>query len=262
MTDRPRLVFGDDGSASSDLAWRWINAQTWPGWQADVVTAQMPPIGPPPPAEEARLHPWQPPDPRRPMEGAAFAEVRFLTARLDPRVALLEPADLVVIGPRGRGLLKSLHIGSTAEWLLQHPPAPTVVVRAGDTVRSVLAAHDGSVHAQAALDALAALPWISTTDCTVVIVDDGRVDVGAAAEAARRALGASGVQARIVVAQGHPTAAISGEIDRRTPDLVALGTRGLTGLRRRHVGSTSGALTRAAHCSVLIASADAETDRD
>jgi nucleotide-binding universal stress UspA family protein len=45
-------------------------------------------------------------------------------------------------------------------------------------------------------------------------------------------------------------------VERRSPDLVALGTRGLTGMRRLHHGSTAGAIARAAPCSVLLACAE------
>ena len=56
--------------------------------------------------------------------------------------------------------------------------------------------------------------------------------------------------------KGAPTAAIAGEIDRRRPDLAVLGTRGLTGMRRFHLGSTASAIARSATCSVLVACAE------
>ena len=36
---RPRLVLGDDGEQPSDVAWRWVTNQEWPGWYVDVLTA-------------------------------------------------------------------------------------------------------------------------------------------------------------------------------------------------------------------------------
>lgn len=44
-------------------------------------------------------------------------------------VALAEQADLVVVGSRGRGGLRSMLFGSVAHSVAQHSPRPTVVVR-------------------------------------------------------------------------------------------------------------------------------------
>jgi nucleotide-binding universal stress UspA family protein len=257
VSPTPRtLCFGDDGSAAADVAWLWVNSQSWPGWRLEVVTAQEPPIGPPVPEAESTLHPWEPPTPRAAFEEAGFATVEHLTARTDPRLALARDVDLVVVGPRGPGLLKALHLGSTAEWLLQHPPAPLVIARAGHRVRSVIACHDGSPDAQRTTDALASLPWVADVAVTVLVVDDGRTDVEAAAAAGRAALSHAGAEPTLEVVAGSPTAAIHEAVERHTPDLVALGTRGLTGLRRLQHGSTAGAIARAARCSVLLASVE------
>jgi nucleotide-binding universal stress UspA family protein len=40
-------------------------------------------------------------------------------------------ADLVIVGSHGRGWAERLLVGSTAEQLLQHPPAPTLVIPVG-----------------------------------------------------------------------------------------------------------------------------------
>ena len=143
MQPRPTLAFGDDGSPAADVSWLWIISHTWTGWRLEIITAQGAPIGPPPTPEDATLHHWDPPTPRRPFAETAFGDVEHLTAEIDPRLALWRPADLLVIGPRGPGLLKALHLGSTAEWLLQHPIAPLVIARSGHPARKVVACHDG-----------------------------------------------------------------------------------------------------------------------
>jgi nucleotide-binding universal stress UspA family protein len=256
MSAARTIVFGDDGSPASDIAFGWLDHQRWPGWRLHVLHADPPPYGKPIDSDEASPHPWAAPHPRSASSGAMLAEVTHLFARADPRVALLEPADLIVVGPRGRGALKALNLGSVAEWLLTHPPSPTVIARHADTVRHVLVAHDGSDASATAVQTLASLPWVADTTCTVVVVDDGRVDVDATVDSARAALRAAGVEAEVVVDHGPPTAALMGEIDRRRPDLAVLGTRGLTGLRRFHLGSTASAVARSAPCSVLVACAD------
>jgi nucleotide-binding universal stress UspA family protein len=248
------VLFGDDGSPASDTAFGFIDHQSWPGWRLQVLHADAPPWGEPIPESEVTPHAWQPPEPRRPSERASFAGVEHLLARVDPRIALMGPADLVVVGPHGRSFLH-LDLGSVAEWLLTHPPVPTVIARATTRVATVLIAHDSSPSADLAVRSLAGLPWAAQTECTVVVVDDRRADTARATTSAQAALATAGITPEIVVREGAPTAAIAGEVDRRRPDLVVLGTRGLTGLSRLHLGSTASAVARGTQSSVLVACA-------
>jgi len=252
MSDR-LLVFGDDGSAEADVAWLWINCQRWDGWRIVVAQAQPSPPGPPLTADRAELHSWSPPCPRRPFAEAQLHSCTYLTAEADPRVVLTAPADLLVIGPRGTGLLKALHLGSTAEWLVTHPPGPLVIARHGRPVRHVVVGVDGSAHAEHAARTFASLPLVRGADVTVLAVDDGRTDTVTATTAAVELLSSAGAIVTPRIVTGRPTAALLEAIATDHADLVVLGTRGLTGLERLRVGSTAGAVTRAAPCSVLIA---------
>ncbi len=254
MSRESTLVLGDDESPSADRAFAWIDAQRWDGWTLEVVHAVMPEIGPPVEAAAAQLHAWDPPTPRVVSERASFAAVQHLTAMTDPRLALMREAGLVVIGPRGKGLWKTLHLGSVAEWLVSRPVTPVVVAKEPAAVSSVLVAHDGSTHADAALRAFAPLPWASSVQVDVLIVADGRVDPAAAEAAARRAA-SDRLSLNIRHQQGHPTAALFGVIDREHPGLVVLGNRGLTGWSRMLIGSTAMAVLRESPSSVLVAAA-------
>jgi nucleotide-binding universal stress UspA family protein len=251
----PKLVFGDSQTVDSDEAWQWIDNHVWSGWRLAVVTATLPASGWPSTPDAAELRPWQPDHPRVPDPTTAFSEVVHLTTEVDPRVALLEPADLLVVGPRGPGVLKALRLGSTTEWLLQQPPAPMVIARGAGPTRNALVGADGSAHAKAALDALAAMPWVASLAVTVVVVDDGRVDTRRATDDARQALEGTGATTTVVEARGRAGTTLLAEIRRLQPDLVALGTRGLTGLRRLHLGSTASTIAHVAPCSVLVARA-------
>jgi len=257
MSETRTLVFGDDLSPAADLAWLFINTQRWPGWQLEVVTAQPPKTpGVVLPHEATELHRWQPQHPRAAIAEAGFVHVADLTATGDPRVVLSRQSDLLVIGPRGPGLLKALHLGSTADWLLLHPPAPLVIARHGHAVQRVVVCTDGSPHARRVIDVVAGLPWLDQTTITVVAIDDGRIDPDAAVADARRQLVATAAAVDVHLDRGEPTAAIHGYLTEAAPDLVALGTRGLTGLRRLRLGSTASAVARTAACSVLVACAD------
>lgn len=253
MTATQTLTFGDDGTSGSDVAWLFVNSHSWPGWHLEVLEAHIPDISERPSPEEAEPHGWTPPEPRVVFAEAGFADVTYLTAAADPRIALSRDTGLIVVGARGPGLLKSLHLGSTAEWLLVHPPAPMVIARHGGTVRDVVVCVDGSGHAERVTEVVATLPFVADLNITVLAIDDGRTDVNSATRVAEERLTAAGAQVKVEVATGKPTKEIERHIEKSQPDLLALGTMGLTGLRRMRLGSTAGSVARAATCSVLVA---------
>lgn len=249
------LAFGDDHSAEADLCWSWITDQRWDGWALEIVTAEpradLKPLG----EEEAKLHPWEPDLPRDAGK-AGFDSVVHLFAELDPRVALTsKPWDLLAIGPKGSGLLKRLHVGSASDWLLREPAAPLLIARATGPVRSVLFAADGSPHAELAMDTLTSLPWVQETSVRVIAVDDGHVAAEEVALKAEERLTGAGVTATRVVRSGRPAHVIVEECSSTSPDLVVMGVRGHSGLEKMAIGSTTTAVARSAHISLLVAHA-------
>ena len=142
-----KVTFGEDGSPGAVDAWTWLTAHAWSGWDLDVVAVEKPlkstsdsPMG------YDHLHPWEPETPRDVPADCDFAGVSYFTAHHDARLVLGADlqSDLLVIGPRGKGLMKALHIGSTAEWLVQCPNTPTVIARAGGATRTIMLCIDGS----------------------------------------------------------------------------------------------------------------------
>lgn len=259
-----RLVVGDDGSAASDVVWLWVNSHRWPGWTISVVSAQPPEEFTILPPERTAPHPWTPPHPRVLFADSEATHVEHLTAEADPRVVLgyLEDASLVLIGPRGRGALKQLHIGSTAQWLLNRPSVPVAIIRSGHPTERVLLCTDGSIHARRAALALAELPWISEAAVTVLCVADGRIDAARAVADAADILRAAGaepelrtidIEGRGPLLRRDARSVILDELDAGDIDLVALGTSGQGGLRRMILGSTASAVALHAPCSVLVA---------
>lgn len=190
----------------------------------------------PPPSELTSLHEWTPPVPRRIYAESAFAEVQQLTAVLDPRIALSTPADLLAVGPRGKGLLKALHLGSTAHWLLVHPPSPMVVARHGREVRTAVVCADGSRHSARAVEALCALPWIENVAVTVLTIDDTGFDPDVAAGKAAAPIEAAGARVDVVLGRRPATPAIMAHLEAAAPDLVHRTPpprRGIDGERHR-----------------------------
>jgi nucleotide-binding universal stress UspA family protein len=266
---RRRLVFGDDGSAAADAAWLWVNSHLWPGWTISVVTARPPEEFAILPPDRVTPHAWQPAHPRTLLAPAPDTVVEHLEAEADPRVVLDSSgdADLMVVGPRGRGGLKHLHIGSTTEWLLARPVPPLAIVRSGRPTKRVLLCADGSRHARRAAATLAVLPWISACEVSVLAIDDGSTDVEAAIHDVAAVLLPAGVEPHAVRSDGgrHAYASgrdvraeILGEVHALDADLVALGTRGVGVVRRAVMGSTASAVALNAGCTVLVAYDPAE----
>ena len=245
------IVFGDDGSTSADLAWLWINSHAWPEWRLEVVHATDPVVVK---ASTQRPEPraWAPTNPRRAFAEVQIREVELLTVDEDPRVALLRPADLLVIGPRGRGILKAMHVGSTAEWLMTRPPSPQVVVRHGRPTKSVVVCHDGSANACAATEALSLMPWASELMVTVVAVQDGRADVDGAIESARRSLHSAGATVRERILRGEPSDELLCYLGEHETDLVVLGATGLAGVQRLALDSPANVVAHATHHSITL----------
>ena len=246
------MVFGDDESPSADLAWLWINSHSWPDWRLEVIRATDP-VAVKAAAERPKPHPWVPTHPRQAFAEAQFEQVELLTVDEDPRLALLRPADLVVIGPRGRGFLKALHIGSTAEWLMTHPPSPLIVVRHGRQTRSVVVCSDGSANASAAIRALCRTPWADGLNVTVVAVKDGRADVEVAIESATSLLQGVGAKVCNRVLHGAASDELLIYLEEHQPDLVVLGASALTGVQRLALDSPANVVAHNTQVSVLLA---------
>ena len=155
-----------------------------------------------------------------------------------------------------------MHLGSTVEWLLTHPPAPMLVARHGRHTRTAIVCHDGSVHAQAATASLCKMPWAKELTATVLTVEDGRTDVEGAVATATQSLQAAGANVNHYIARnGEPTLDLLAYLERHDADLVVLGTKGLTGVRRLRIGSTAGVIAHAAPHSVLLVCADDPTEQ-
>lgn len=250
------LVFGDDASLEADRVWRWIAAQDWHGWRAQVLRAE-------PPAVPTRLshpdadkpHPWEPASPRMAGPNSGIAQIEHLRAEVDPRIALEEMTDasLIVVGPRGEGAMKALGIGSTTEYLLAGAPVPLLISRGDDPVRRVLVCADGSAFSTHAAEAAAALPWISGCEAFVMTVNPALGHDPAGIDAAADALEHAGAAVSRVTGEGKVTRAIEEFAESNSIDLMVVGTRSIEGLRKALLGSTASWLARHATCSVLVA---------
>lgn len=255
-----RLVFGDDQSQAADVAWLWINSHAWPGWQIEAVTVT--PMGG---SQESHVRAWEPPHPREVLRAGVQNPVHHEQITGDPAPTLrgLRDRDLMVVGPKGRGFLKSLHLGSTSDALLNRPPMPLVIARHGVTTTRALVCADGSADCHAAVEALRVMPWLEQVHVLVVSIPQPGLDAPRAAENAAEVLRSAANSVRTEVAAPddlqivvNPRAMLLDAARRWEADLIVLGTRGLSGMAAVRAGSIATSLARHAACSVLAARAD------
>ncbi len=251
------LVFGDDQSVGADTAWEWVCAQKWAGWRVQVLTIE-PLTKSTPTASPART--WQPEHPRLAPPDTGISGVEYLVANGKPQDVLSAvEADLVVVGPRGSGIRKKMHLGSVAEALIVSPSSPVIVARDNSTVKNVTLAVDGSMHAATAMKFLGSMPWITNVHVSVIAVDEGD---GVGAQASRDAgkyFEDMGVSVNTVVKIPHEldlTINVGRDLDEfiaNNPcDLVAMGTQGLRGASRLRLGSVASHVAHHVHCSILL----------
>jgi nucleotide-binding universal stress UspA family protein len=190
-----------------------------------------------------------------------------------PRIISELAADLVVLGPHGRGRLDSILLGSVSQSLLHSMLTSILVAR--EPVRAperVLLAFDGSPHSLAAARFLAHFPLPPGARIDVLTsagaLSDGYTAYGAAdlrdlvalegrhaAEVIQQAvevLSSAGRDARPVLRHGDPKREILAAAGEFESDLIVMGARGIGGFRGLILGSVSRAVSKAAPCSTLV----------
>jgi len=188
------------------------------------------------------------------------------------------PADLIAMGTHGRSGITHALLGSIAERTVRQAPAPVLTVRseAGEPrpLRNVLVATDFSADAQRALEWSIGLARRAGARISLVHAVAGAIVLGqeelefesvraaqwAAAEAARGRLERlraelGGLAGEIAVEEGRTDTGIVAAAQRLHADLIALGTRGRSGLAHVLLGSTAERVLRHASAPVVIVKA-------
>jgi nucleotide-binding universal stress UspA family protein len=187
-------------------------------------------------------------------------------------------AELVVVGSRGLGPLKSMLLGSVSAEVVDHAPCPVLVVRR-PALGSVLLAVDGSASAGAAVtfvrgshflaghpvevlsvapSATAPLPvpvanvFDAAFDADEARIAMDRERVALIAAESVEDLRAGGLHARWSISQGDPAHEIIEAARSFGSDLIVLGSRGHTGLARIFLGSVARNVLLHTRASVLI----------
>jgi nucleotide-binding universal stress UspA family protein len=171
-------------------------------------------------------------------------------------------ADLIVLRRRGkRGFVAKLLVGAMSHTVIGHAPCDVLIVPRAARMWSqgILLATDGSLHSARATEVAADLAVRCSLPVTVVCVlahpQDDRAQAIANVEAAIALLRSAGAQAQGRTVEGRPHEAILSVGREVHADLVVVGRRGVGGVERLLLGSTSERVSGFADCPVLIARA-------
>jgi universal stress protein E len=189
-------------------------------------------------------------------------------------------ADLIVMGSHRRRILGDIFTGTTIERVIRSTDVPVLMANRPEPGRitKVVAAADLSDAAAAALKAVHSLGLLSSNSVTVVHavaptartmmsyagVERQRIEEDASREletARRNLLGfLEGLELQdlrfdLRVAEGEPYDAIRRVVDRERTDLLVIGTRGLTSLRRLLLGSVAQELLAKVETDILVVAA-------
>jgi nucleotide-binding universal stress UspA family protein len=196
--------------------------------------------------------------------------------------------DLVVLGTRGLSKISGFLLGSVSEWVLNEAPCSVLIVRGKARLpkatkgMKILIAIDGSPDAQEGVEFVKKVGFPTSTVLTILHIVRKKVHQTAQLlttnrtqldefrklaedllqargregtkllEATRKALNRPELKIVENLAFGHEAEEILKASQRMRADLVVMGSRGLSGLRRFLLGSVSNKVVRYAKCSVLV----------
>jgi len=187
-------------------------------------------------------------------------------------------ATAVVIGTRGLTGLRHLLLGSTAQRVVHGARCPVLTVHPGDlgrhrAIRTILVPTDFSRDADLAIHTAHRLLAPLERDARLILLHAFNLPIEYTAygpiptsvsylqdtglEAERRLyetaelLQREGLAIDTVAREGDPAHVIAEEAQKRGADLIAMGTRGLSGLRHLLLGSTAERVVEYAPCPVM-----------
>lgn len=188
------------------------------------------------------------------------------------------PARAIVIGTRGLTGLRHLLLGSTTQRVVHGAHCPVLTVHPGDlgkhrTIRTILVPTDFSEDADLAIHTAHRLLATLEQDARLILLhafnlpieytaygpiptsigylEDKGLDSERRLFETAQPLQREGLTLETVSREGDPAHVIAEEAERRGADLIAMGTRGQSGLRHFFLGSTAERVVEHAPCPVM-----------
>ncbi len=175
-----------------------------------------------------------------------------------------EKYDLVVIGNRAETQSERYSLGSVTEKVARHAECPVLIVKKKPKVEKIITAIDGSKHADKALEYAVELAKHYSANLALVHVEEDKliriggpqvVDcVGTVGECILKdaSTKVQGVQFNSMLEYGSPAEVIIKLAKKANVDIIVIGSRGLSSVKRYLLGSVSDDISMHARSSVLI----------
>ena len=175
-----------------------------------------------------------------------------------------EGYDLVIIGNRAEHQSARYSLGSVTEKVARHAECPVLIVKKKPKVEKILTAVDGSSYADKALESAVQLAKNYSANLALVHVEEDKliriggpqvVDcVGTVGECILKdaATKVQGVSFNSMLEYGSPAEVIIKVAKKADIDIIVIGSRGLSSVRRFLLGSVSDDISMHARNSVLI----------
>lgn len=216
---------------------------------------------------------------------AGGAKPEILVRAGDPFEVVVQTAaeravDLVVMGAHRKRILRDVFIGTTIERVMRTGRHPVLMVNQASTepYRRAVVASDLSEASAGALRTAASLGFLGASELSVVhafmpLAKDMMIYAGVEGEKIAGHVTHAGADARnkleaflqgccpallehpLLIEEGDPVGVIGRVVARLDADLVIIGTRGHTGLKRALLGSVADEALRTIECDVLAVSA-------
>lgn len=215
------------------------------------------------------------------LPGDSGGETATLVKAGDPFQAIVQvatdnEADLIAMGPHRRRILRDVFVGTTIERVMRtgHHPVLMVNTEPKGPYRRIGVATDISEASSNALATARSLGLLDGAHVSLIHafeplakgmmiyanVERERIEEYVAQEASetRRKLAdfadkiqLAGLHYDIRLAEGPTMRTIKEFVDREKPDLLVIGTRGLSGVKRILLGSVADAVLRGIECDIL-----------
>jgi nucleotide-binding universal stress UspA family protein len=201
--------------------------------------------------------------------GVAVAQAHLRAGRTSDEVVELGDelrVGLVVVGSRGLGLVQRIVMGSHSEEIVHHARGPVLVVRRGESIwppTRIVIGEDFSDDARKAGEIAASIGALYGSQVLLIYArpdrgetseEAGDVREGDKLESRADELGEIlGSRPEIMVSDDNPAAALLRAARQESePPLIAVGSRGIAGIRRTRLGSVSTKIVTAAPGLVLV----------